>query len=161
MVVRTDTTNCATLTEKELSQHCVVVSCEHRNSTRSHDCRLFQSDCRIPKTLSSKKFSTAGSTRDTFTFSVSSPDSCTVHFKRVCQTLSFVPLQLAWLARLANTRRGEAQLLLSHVGSLGSIVCPSIVTERLTLCISIRIVHRVLSWRSLSASSDLVSVPVL
>ena len=27
-MIRTDTTNCATLTEKELSQHCAFVSCE-------------------------------------------------------------------------------------------------------------------------------------
>ena len=33
MLIRTDTTNCATLTEKELSQHCAVVPCDHRNST--------------------------------------------------------------------------------------------------------------------------------
>ena len=83
MLIRTDTTNCATLTEKELSQHCAVVSCEHRNSTRSHDCRLFQSDCRIPKKLCPAKNSTAGSTRDSFTFSVTSPDSYNVHFTRV------------------------------------------------------------------------------
>ena len=33
MPIRTDATNCATLIEKELSQHCAVVSCKHRNST--------------------------------------------------------------------------------------------------------------------------------
>ena len=32
VLIRTDTANYATLTEKELSQHCAVVSCEHRNS---------------------------------------------------------------------------------------------------------------------------------
>ena len=68
MLIRTDTTNCANLTEKELSQHCAIVSCEHRNSTRSHDCRLFQSDCRIPNSFQ-LKFSTAGLKRDSFTIS--------------------------------------------------------------------------------------------
>ena len=33
MLIRTDAANCATLTEKELSQHCADVSCKHRNST--------------------------------------------------------------------------------------------------------------------------------
>ena len=113
VLIRTDATNCATLTEKELSQHCAVVSCEHRNSTRSHDRRLVQSDCRIPKTLSSSKFSAAGWTRDSFTVSVTSPDSCTLYISNVFQTLSSVPMQLAWLARLVITHRDEAHSTLA------------------------------------------------
>ena len=33
VLIRTDTTSCTALTEKELSQHCGSASCEHRNST--------------------------------------------------------------------------------------------------------------------------------
>ena len=112
MLIRTDTTDCATLTEKVLSQHCAVVSCEHRNSTRSHDCQLLQSDCGIRKTLSSKKFSTAGLPRDSFTFSVISPDSCNVHSKRVSDAFTRT-IQLAWLTRLVITGRDEAQTTLA------------------------------------------------
>ena len=169
MLIRTDATNCATLTEKELSQHCAVVSCEHRNSTRSHDCRLFQSGCRIPRTLSSKKNLNCwidtrlihgfrdftGFVHCTFQmcFRRFQPYQCDSHGSHVLSSLIVMSL---------------TQLLLSHVESLGSILCPSTVTERefarhrsspdsncfraLTLCCSIRIVHRVIPCRFLSTS---------
>ena len=103
-----------------------------------------------------------------------------MYLSNVCQTLSLVPMQLAWLARLVITRRDEAQLTLAfscrcvmsnpwgafsvhqlspNVNSLDTarLQIPT-VFHALTLCNSIRIVHRVLSCRSLSAASVLIVI---